>query len=150
MTSKNKITEEVKEEEIEDVGIHADKLVLHKVLEKYQSHNGIIRYRLTWQFIQHMKQFYKYEEEYPETTENLDDIEIVMLVLLMYFAAYRKLNESRQPSMELDFSELFAEADRVLNAMNDEDLSGLGGMCKVVLSQMILLSRKDKVKESKK
>jgi len=148
MTSKNKNTEEVTEEEIEDVGIHADKLVLHKVLEKYQSHNGIIRYRLTLQFIQHMKQFYTYEEEYPETTENLDDIETVVLVLLMYFASYRKLNESRQTSIELDFSELFAEADRLLGAMNDEDLSGLRGMSKVVLGHMILLSsRKDKSKK---
>jgi hypothetical protein len=135
----------VQDEKIELVGITADKLVLHRVFERYQSEDQMIRYRLTKAFWNHMQQFIRFGDENPDLMEGLDESGIITKALLMYFAANRKLNESRQNSLSIDMYELLQETKNVLsdsqvydNTLELRQMSGL------VLSQVCLLDMESK------
>jgi hypothetical protein len=50
-------TEYVTDEEVEEVGVWADRLVLYRVFEKRLESDGKTRYFLTSRFKHHLKQF---------------------------------------------------------------------------------------------
>jgi hypothetical protein len=136
----------VTEEEIETVTVYSDKLVLHRVLEKYQSQDGLTRYRFTPQFVKHMQQFIQFQEDNPEFRKDengkeLGEVDGIMLALTMYFVVNRRLDRSPQPYLEIDIKHLLDESLTLLDKMTetDDDIQELMEMSKVVLTQVRLL-----------